>query len=90
VSLADKTHNLEVTRADVAGEGEETWSRFSQGRLASLGYYAALLAVYRKRVVPERMPKAVRLVERLEAALTALCRDDEEMRAALAAFNGEQ
>jgi hypothetical protein len=56
---------------------------------SSLGYYAALLAVYRKRVVPERMPKAVRLVERLEAALTALCRDGAERREALAVFWGE-
>ena len=78
VSLADKTHNLEATRLDVQELGAGFWDRFTQGRQGSLWYYATLLEIYRERVTSETMPRAVRLVDRLEAALDALCEEGEE------------
>jgi (p)ppGpp synthase/HD superfamily hydrolase len=82
VSLADKTHNLEATRLDIEALGEEFWDRFTQGRLGSVWYYLTLLEIYREKVTKETMPRAVRLVDRLEAALNDLC-DEADKRAAL-------
>lgn len=79
VSLADKTHNLESTLADVDALGEGFWDRFTQGRHGSLWYYATLLEIYRQRV----SGKATRLVDRLEAALEGICPDAAERNAAL-------
>ena len=79
VSLADKVHNAESTRADLEALGEGVWSRFTQGRRGSLWNYASLVEIYREKAAGP----AVRLLARLERALDGLFVDDDERARAL-------
>jgi GTP pyrophosphokinase len=50
VSCADKTHNARAIVSDLRNHGPKMMSRFNAGRDGTLWYYAALAAVFERRL----------------------------------------
>lgn len=67
VSAADKFHNVRALIRDYRSHGDELWERFNPeaGKSGTLGYYRALVAVFKRR-----LPGA--LTDDLERALCTL------------------
>jgi len=72
VTLADKLHNARAIRRDRRKEGEAIWTRFSQSKEATLGYYRELAEAFREVGATGFMiDELERVVTELETGATA-------------------
>jgi (p)ppGpp synthase/HD superfamily hydrolase len=68
VMMADKLHNVRSILADLSGQGDATWDKFTAGRAGTLWFYRECLTRLQSQFQHPMLVELQQLVEALEQA----------------------